>query len=63
MEKVVRKLKLGESTQLDKDYWQAQSPKARIEAVTFLVCTHYGIDHEIAQRFRGPLTVTRRALR
>ncbi len=63
MRKTVEKHYLHESGRKDKDYWLSQSPKARIEAVTFFINQYYGLGNESSSGLQRVLTVTRRPLR
>jgi len=63
MEKTVQKIPLADEGKSDREYWKAQTPEARIEAVTLLVNQYYGVDDELPPRFQRLLTVTRRPLR
>lgn len=63
MRKTAEKHNLHGSGHKDRDYWLSQSPKARIEAVTFLINQYYGLDNESSPRLQRVLTVTRRPLR
>jgi len=60
---VIRRTTHRDQAGNDRDYWGAQTPEARIAAVTFMVNTYYGLDDEVPARFQGPVTVAKRPLR
>jgi hypothetical protein len=59
----IRKRSLHERNPSDLEYWLSQPVSARLEAVTFLMKQYLDFDDETAQRFSGPITITKRPLR
>ena len=63
IEKIVTRKPLGSREDDDIAFWRAQTPKARLEALTAMVNAYYGLSNESSDRFQRVPTVTKRPLR
>ncbi len=63
IKRVVRKVKLGEQADADREFWRNQTPGDRLAAVTFMINTYFGLTDEAPDRVQRVLTVSKRPRR
>lgn len=62
MEKKVKKVPLHDQVRAEREFWRNQTPEARINAVTFLINQHFGLNDESTPRLPRILTVVKRRM-